>query len=104
MTLSLSTILPILTKETPKWAYEIVKFLTTWELPCSREEVRKVKNKVARFTMVNDTLYKRGFKAPLLRCISRDEAPYFMEEVHKEIHKNHSGRRALAAKVMWVGY
>lgn len=44
--------------ETPEWAYEIVKFLINGELPHGREEVTKVKNKAAHFTMVNGALYK----------------------------------------------
>lgn len=45
-------------KEAPKWVYDIIKFLTTRELPLGKEEARKVKNKSTKFTMINATLYK----------------------------------------------
>ena len=42
----------------------IISFLQDRYLPQDIEEARKVKKKVVRFTILNDTLYKRGFSMP----------------------------------------
>lgn len=43
--------------KTPTWVHDIIKFLMTEELPPSKEEARKVKNKVARFTKINGIVH-----------------------------------------------
>jgi hypothetical protein len=35
--------------------------------------------------MVNETLYKRGFTLPLLKCISPEEGNYIFREIHERI-------------------
>jgi hypothetical protein len=60
--------------------------------------------KAGRFTMVNETLYKRGFTLPLLKCVSREEGNYILQEIHEGICGNHSGARVLAHKVVRAGF
>jgi hypothetical protein len=40
--------------------------------------------KAGRFTMVNGTLYKRGFTLPLLKCVSPEEGNYILGRFMKE--------------------
>ena len=68
----------------------ILSFLPDGCLPSSADEVRKVKKRVARFTILNDTLYKMCFSMPYLRCVEEDEAKYILEEVHEEICGDHT--------------
>ena len=58
----------------------------------------------ARFTVLNDTLYKRGFSVPYLKCIDKDEAEYILEEIHKGICRDHAGPRSLVSKIIRTGY
>ena len=39
----------------------IISFLQNGHLPQDVEEARKVRKRTARFTILNDSLYKRGF-------------------------------------------
>lgn len=80
-----------------------MKFLTTRELLSAKGEARKVRNKAAHFSMINGILYKWGFSIPL-RSISKEEAHYVLEEVHREICGNHSRERVLATKIMRTEY
>lgn len=41
---------------------------------------------------------------PQLRCVSLDQTQYVLVEVHEEICGNYSRVKALAGKVMRVGY
>ena len=60
--------------------------------------------RVARFTILNDTLYKRGFSMPYLKCVDEEEAKYILEEIHERVCRDHSGLRSLVSKVFRTGY
>ena len=57
----------------------------------------------ARFTILNGTLYKRGFSMPYLRCVNEEEAKYILEEIHEWICGDHAGPRSLISKVIRTG-
>ena len=82
----------------------IVSFLQDGRLPLDVEEAKKIKKRVARFTILNDTLYKRGFSMPYLKCVDEDEAKYILEEVHEGVCRDHVGSRSLVSKVIRTGY
>ena len=69
-----------------------------------KEAVRKLKVRAARFVLIKEVLYKRGFSRPYLRCLGNEEADYVMREVHEGIYGNHSGSRSLVHKLVRVGY
>ena len=52
----------------------ILSFLRDGCLPVDTDEARKVKKRAARFTILNDTLYKKGFSTPYLKCVEEEEA------------------------------
>ena len=69
-------------------------------------EAKHIKKQAARFTVLNDELYERGFSQPYLRCVEEEEeeAKYVPEEVHGGICGDHMGAKSLARKIMKVGY
>ena len=60
--------------------------------------------KSARYVLIDEVLYKRGFSQPSLRCLAPDEANYVLREVHEGAFGNHSGARSLVHKVVLAGY
>ena len=72
------------------WTTPIVSYLKNSTLPDSKEAARKLKVQAARFVLIKDILYKRGFSHPYLRCLSPEEVDYVMREVHEGICGNHS--------------
>ncbi|XP_075633391.1 uncharacterized protein LOC142605849 [Castanea sativa] len=86
------------------WTTPIVSYLKDTTLPGSKEAARKLKVQAARFVLIKDILYKRDFSCPYLRCLSLEEADYFMREVHEGICRNHSGSRSLVHKMIRAGY
>ena len=86
------------------WTTPIASYLKNGVLPDRREAVRKLKIQVARFILIKDVLYKRGFSHPYLRCLGVKEADYVMKEVHEGICGNHSGSRSLVHKLVRAGY
>ena len=78
----------------------IVSFLQDERLPQDVEEAKKIKKRAAKFTILNDTLYKRGFSMPYLKCVDEDEAKYILEEIHEGVCGDHVGPRSLVSKVI----
>ena len=86
------------------WMTPIIAFLQDGHLPQNTEEAKKVKKRAARFTILNDTLYKRGFSMPYLKCIDEEEAKYILEEIHQGVCSDHTGPRSLVNKAIRTGY
>ena len=74
-------------QSTNSWITPIISFLQDRRLPQDVEEAKKIKKRAARFTILNDTLYKRGFSTPYLKCVDEDEdeAKYILEEIHEGV-------------------
>ena len=73
------------------WMTLITSYLKDSVLPDDKETARKLKVQAARFILIKDVLYKRGFLRPYLRCLGLEEADYVLREVHKGVCGNHSG-------------
>ena len=56
----------------------------------------KSKKRAARFTIMNDALYKRGFSMPYLKCVDKGETQYILEEIHDP--------RSLVSKIIRICY
>ena len=82
----------------------IISYLKNESLPEGKDEARKLRVRSARYVLLNEVLYKRGFSQPYLRCLAPDEANYMLREVHKGACGNYSGARSLIHKVVRAGY
>ncbi|XP_017431870.1 uncharacterized protein LOC108339241 [Vigna angularis] len=84
------------------WRTEIKEIMTR------QDEGRTVgpsdAKKVARYLMVGDDLYRRGFSSPLLKCLGEAETHYVMDELHNGICGLHTGWRTLNARLLRAGY
>lgn len=56
--------------EKPTWMTPFKDYLLNGVLPKNRNEARKLLRKIPRFLMQEGTFYRRGFSAPLLRCVT----------------------------------
>ena len=86
------------------WMTPIVSYLKEGKLPQERDEARKLRIKSARYVLMDEVLYNRGFSQPYLRCLALDEANYVLREIHEGACGNHSGARTLIHKVVRAGY
>ncbi|XP_020412892.1 uncharacterized protein LOC109947359 [Prunus persica] len=88
----------------PTWIDPILQFLQNQTLPANSAEARCVGYRSARYLIINDSLYKRGFSLPYLRCLTPAEGHYVLREIHEGICGNYSGARSLAHKAIRQGY
>ena len=78
----------------------IISFLQDGYLPEEAEEAKKARKRVAKFIILNDTLYKRGFSMPYLKCVDEEEVKYILEEIHEGVCGDHAGPRSMVSKVV----
>ena len=86
------------------WMTSIISYLKYGNLPEGKDEARRLKVQSARYVLLNDVLYKRGFSQPYLRWLSPNETNYVLREVHEGACGNHSRARSLIQKVVRAGY
>ena len=86
------------------WMTLILLYLKDGSLPEGKDKARKLRVRSARYILLNDILYKRGFSQPYLKCLSSDETNYVLREVHEGACRNHSRARSLIYKVVRAGY
>ena len=82
----------------------IISFFQDRHLPQDIEEARKVRKRATRFMILNDTLYKRRFSMPYLKCVDKEEVKYVLEEIHEGVCGGHIGPRSLVSKDIRIGY
>ncbi|XP_075640322.1 uncharacterized protein LOC142612077 [Castanea sativa] len=86
------------------WMTPIVVYLKDGRLPEDKDEARKLRIKTAKYVLIDEVLYERGFSQPYLRCLAPDESNYVLKEVHEGACGNHSRAKALVHKVVRVGH
>ena len=86
------------------WTTPIISYLKNGKLPKDCYESQWLRVRAARFVLVVDVLYKRGFSQPYLRCLTPNEVDYVMREIHEKVCGNHSRAWSLVHKLIRVGY
>ncbi|XP_020237881.1 uncharacterized protein LOC109817097 [Cajanus cajan] len=90
--------------EAPTWMTAIRNFIVRREAPTDPLDAKKLRTQAARYSVVANELYRRGFSTPLLKCIDTHQADYVLREIHEGICGSRSGGRTMAAKVLRAGY
>ena len=86
----------------PNWMTPIKRYLT--EGVCDPHLEKTMKQQAARYILIDQDLYRRGYSRPLLKCHNPEQVTYVMTELHEGVCGTHSGARTTAAKVLRAGY
>jgi len=84
------------------WTTPYIQYLKTSNHPPYADKTWLAK--AAKYTMIDDDLYKRGYDQPLLKYVTAEQAQYIIKELHEGICDYHSGARTMAARVLRAGY
>ncbi|GKC47923.1 reverse transcriptase domain-containing protein [Tanacetum coccineum] len=68
-----------------------------------KKKARVIRRKAGRYEVINETLYKKSFLRPWLRCVGPLQANYVLREIHEGSYNMHSGPRSLVAKALRFG-
>ncbi|XP_025647559.1 uncharacterized protein [Arachis hypogaea] len=93
-----------LTKISPSWMDPITDFLENGKLPQNEKEAKAVRREAAKYTVIQDQLFKKGLSQPLLKCLHPDQTDCVLREVHEGCCGHHIGGKALARKLIRTGY
>ncbi|RDX80912.1 Gypsy retrotransposon integrase-like protein 1, partial [Mucuna pruriens] len=91
-------------EERKTWMTPLIQYLQEGRTHESEEEAKRLSKEVAKYTLVGQRLYRRGFSFPLLKCLDPDEVEYAMREIHEGVCGTHIGGWALASKIARAGY
>ncbi|XP_043710452.1 uncharacterized protein LOC122659403 [Telopea speciosissima] len=87
----------------PSWMDPIIAYLRDDVLPKHKVKAHKVHDRAARYTLIENELYKRSVLGPLLKCLTPTHALNALVEVHQVICGSHMGGRHLAYKILRAG-
>ncbi|XP_057719609.1 uncharacterized protein LOC130934033 [Arachis stenosperma] len=90
--------------QAPDWRTPFFNYINTGTIPNDEPNLPLFRRRASYYTVLGNTLYRRGHSQPLLKCISNEEAEEVMAETHEGVCGNHIGGRALAAKILRTGY
>nr|XP_025632476.1 uncharacterized protein LOC112727076 [Arachis hypogaea] len=91
-------------RSNPSWIDAITNFLESGKLPSDDKAVRGLRRESAKYTATQGQLFKKGLSQPLLKCLHFDQTDYVLREVHEGCCGHHIGGKALARKLVRVGY
>ena len=74
-----------------RWVASVIQYLKDGVLPEDKRKARMLRLDVARYTLYDDQLYKRGFLTPLLKCVDLEKGNYILQEIHEGTYDNHAG-------------
>ncbi|KAL0345563.1 UNVERIFIED_CONTAM: hypothetical protein Sradi_4387600 [Sesamum radiatum] len=69
-------------EEKRSWKNDVIKYLKEATLLDDPIQVKRIRFKAARFTMVGHELYKRTIDGPLLKYLDEEKAQYVLREIH----------------------
>ncbi|GAA0141083.1 hypothetical protein LIER_02308 [Lithospermum erythrorhizon] len=86
------------------WRNPIIKYLTDGKLPSDCLEAKKVRNRSFKYQMYQGELYRKSWDGPLLTCVSTEDVPKLLAEIHEGCCGSHIGARSLTIKITRAGY
>ena len=82
----------------------ILLYQSIGQLPSERNKAHKIQVQSARFSLVDEQLFKRFVAGPYLKCLTLEQSHYVLAELHEGICGNHPGGRTLAHRAHTQGY
>ncbi|KAK0587054.1 hypothetical protein LWI29_016605 [Acer saccharum] len=90
--------------ERNSWITPIKEYLINDVLPSDPLEVKRLKYRATRYSVLNGELYKRGYSRALQRCVGPEEAEGILRSIHSGNCGNHAGGVSLAHKTLRQGF
>eukprot|EP01018_Ginkgo_biloba_P012948 Gb_20485 [translate_table: standard] len=88
------------------WYHDIYTYLHDHILPLdlSHNQRKSFIQCASHYTILENTLYRRGYNGTLLKCLNAEEANLAIKEVHDGICGAHTSGMVLAKKLLIIGY
>ncbi|XP_019236178.1 PREDICTED: uncharacterized protein LOC109216473 [Nicotiana attenuata] len=86
------------------WRNRIISYLQDGVLPPDKKDAKKLRMQAARYSVVNNDLYKRTFGGPLAKCLGPNQTRRVPEDVHEGHYGANTSNRALVRCLIQAGY
>lgn len=88
--------------DSDEWYSHIMRYLSDGTFLDSANKNTRVRvyKLVARYIILSNVLYRRGYNGLLLRCLNKAEVPIALEEVHSSSCGGHFGGRSLVYRLL----
>ena len=86
------------------WMTSIMHYLSLGEFLDNKIEAHKIQVQAARFSLMNDQLYKRSLDGLYLKCLTPQQGQYILVELYEGIRGNHPRGRTLTHRAHTQGY
>lgn len=90
----------------PREYAEIIEYLQHNKFPpdFTAKQQRRLVFKAMPYTIIADTLYKKGKDGVLRRCVTSSEIPLILKECHDNMAGGHFAGDVTARKILQSGY
>ncbi|XP_059669197.1 uncharacterized protein LOC132314338 [Cornus florida] len=96
-------VIPNISRE-PCWMDPLEAYLKHGTLPNQKAKVRKLRVTTAKYSIINNQLYRKSFSSPYLNYLIPTEVLVILKQIHDRDCGNHSGGKSLALTVLTQGY
>jgi hypothetical protein len=86
------------------WRAPIIAFLRGHYGPVETHDLKRMQARARGYVLKDDSLFKLGVCAPLLKCITQEQGIELMKEIHGGMCGSHITARALAGKAFRHGF
>lgn len=86
------------------WMSPTLHYLQSGELPPDAGEVRNMRRKATKYTLLSRKLYRMGKANPVLIFLEESDIALVLVEVHKVAYSSHISGKALAQKLLKTYY
>jgi hypothetical protein len=86
------------------WRGPIIKYIKNEEEPDDKNATERIARQSAHYTLIGETLYRRGASGVLMKCILSATGKQLLDEVHAGQCGVHAASRTLVGKVFRSGF
>ncbi|XP_072058155.1 uncharacterized protein [Arachis hypogaea] len=101
-TVTLTNVLSV--SQITDWRNDFIHYLQKGNIPEGVQNDKRFRRQASFFTLLNGTLYRRGYTRPLLKCLNKSEADIALAKAHEGICGTHTGARSLTSKILRAGF
>jgi ribonuclease HI len=97
-------ILSQLESDSDDWREPIIRYIKNEEEPDDKNAAERIARQSAHYTLIGETLYRRGATGVLMKCILSASGKQLLDEVHARQCGIHAASRTLVGKVFRSGF
>jgi transposase InsO family protein len=90
--------------ELDDWREPIIRYIKNEEEPDDKNAAERIARQSAHYTLIGETLYRRGASGVLMKCILSATGKQLLDEVHAGQCGVHAASRTLVGKVFRSGF